>query len=945
MEDHKSLFKSQSLALSPFNHNQINRERQRAARAKKREECFQNNRVIDVSPTPMKKFPQTPAEPHSTATEGEQENANPQTSVAKTASRKEIYLQRFIKWKAENRQRAQQAKGGQQQQQQMEQPQQETATFPPPKRRSLYVVIDPKTSKPKEIKRLPAAPPAEKPIALQPAPAAKHTTGAAVKPQPATTAVKPQPATTAVKPQAPAAVRTRPPVAVRPRPPNAVKPQPAAPAAVKHTLGAAFKPKATTTAVTSAAIAKKPVLLPSAKHGAGVVAGHKPTPSAGKPVQPFSAARLVPVKPPTISAAKPKPHPTTTPRITRPKNLMTQLFDKPANAAKIVKPIRAGGAPGKFKSAAPQKSSKNLGMSDNSRIIKLKKTAPANSKQKLVGKVPNLKKELLQIATEDPLPDTPIDVASIENPFQAQATSTQCKSNNCSQDLLEAYRNITSLSPVTNTENLKDIVSSVKRQLIPAETETTNNQKHKFNFVRYSEGFAMLDSPAAAAAAEEEVTVIPAAAEAADDKTMQPSTPPQSSNGSKPNYLSPFVSVSRGKVNSQTERKKRDSMYLLDLDEKEPEMPVAVRRTLDAVQYFRLQLDNEIKRLHELCDEWNLYCAKHEAMLIETGGKDMIDAAIGQTKLLTSKKLMQFGSLIDRCESGATGVGLRPNDGSEETKPVLAEDLQGWWDMINLQSDNVDKRFANLGRWRANNWQDPDAIEKPMPKPKVKAASKAKAKPKPTAKASSNLKSFLRKAKAEQRKNQEEEALENLQLNNTPTRRIIVVRDRKSFSPARTVLRLSVGSGNRPSIGHGNGLLKSALMGAAEQKSRQQQTPPSSSYSAETPRRMSILKTPGTKKREPGTRGVMFSAKKSVRRFQFAVEEGNISGDEDAVPGIDKLEDCEEDMESMERNSSHNSPTAAQELNETEKTPDNMLRTCRLRSRKVRIRPSSEFSF
>ncbi|KAM8710741.1 hypothetical protein ACLKA7_017377 [Drosophila subpalustris] len=921
MEDHKSLFKSQSLALSPLNHNQINRERQRATRAKKREECFQNNRIIDVSPTPMKKIPQTPAEePHASASasrEGEQENANPQTSVAKTASRKEIYLQRFIKWKAENRQRAQQAKGGQQQQQ-MEQPQQEAAAFPPPKRRSLYVVIDPKTSKPKEIKRLPA----EKPMSLQPAPAAKQTTVAAVKNQTATTAVKPQ---------ATAAVRTRPPVAVRPRPAAAVKPQPAAPApaAVKHTLGAAFKPKATTTA-------KKPVLPASAKHGAGagVVAGHKPAPSAGKPVQPFSAARLVPVKPPTISAAKPKPHPTTTPSITRPKNLMTQLFDKPANAAKIVKPIRAGGAPGKFKSVASQKASKNLGMSDNSRMIKLRKTAPANSKQKLVGKIPNLRKELLQIATEDPLPETPIDVASIENPFQAQATSTQCKSNNCSQDLLEAYRNITSLSPVTNTENSKDVVSSVKRQLIPAETETetTNEQRHKFNFVRYSEGFAMLDSPAAAA--EEEVTVIPAA----EDKTMQPSTPPQSSNGSKPNYLSPFVSVSRGKVNSQTERKKRDSMYLL---EKEPEMSVAVRRTLDAVQYFRLQLDNEIKRLHELCDEWNSYCAKHETMLIETGGKDMIDAAIGQTKLLTSKKLMQFGSLIDRCESGATGVGLRPNDGSEETKPVLAEDLQGWWDMINLQSDNVDKRFANLVRWRANNWQDPDAIEKP----KAKAASKVKAKSKPAAKASSNLKSFLRKAKAAQRKNQqaeEQEEEENLQLNNTPTRRIIVVRDRKSFSPARTVLRLSVGSGNRPSIGHGNGLLKSALKGAAEQKSRQQQTPPSSSsYSSETPRRMSILKTPGTKKRTPGTRGVMFSAKKSVRRFQFAVEEGNISGDD-----IDKLEDCEEDMESMERNSVHNSPTtAAQDLNETEKTPDNMLRTCRLRSRKVRIRPSSEFSF
>jgi len=377
-------------------------------------------------------------------------------------------------------------------------------------------------------------------------------------------------------------------------------------------------------------------------------------------------------------------------------------------------------------------------------------------------------------------------------------------------------------------------------------------------------------------------------------------------------------------------------MYLQEEGAEEAEMPVALRRTLDAVNYFRLQLQNEIKRLHSLCDEWNLYSKENEAMLMETGGKDMIDAAIGQTKLLTSKKLMQFSSLIDRCESGATGVGLRPNDGSEETKPVLAEDLQGWWDMINLQSDNVDKRFANLGRWRANNWQDPDALEKP--KPKVKGAAKgAKAsKTKPAAKASSNLRSFLRKAKAEQRKNQEEQ--QDMQLADTPTRRIIVVRDRKSFSPARTVLRLSVGSGgSRPSVA-GNGLLKSAIMGAAEQKSRQQ-TPPASA--AETPRRMSILKTPGTKKRESSTaRGVMFSAKKSVRRFQFAVEEGNISGDEDVL-GIDKLEDCEEDM-SLEKNSSQTNKTVQAAI-DNEKTPEHMLRTCQLRSRKVRIRPSHEF--
>ncbi|XP_034482410.1 guanylate kinase-associated protein mars [Drosophila innubila] len=927
MGDHKTLFKSQSIALSPVNHNKINRERQRVARTKKREECFQNNRVIDVSPTPMKKFPAMPAQSQSIAG---QENVNPQTF----ASRKELYMQRFMKWKAENREKREKqlAKA-----QKLHQPQDAAAAaaapavFPPQKRRSLYIVIDPKTSKSTDIKRLPVAPSVGKAITLQQAPAAKQATGGAVKPKATTTAVK-QPAPAAAK---------QPPPAVVKQPPSATVKQPP-PAEAKSTSGAVLKPKTPTTAVTPAAPPKKPPSQPTsfkrvAATAAAALAIQKPTTSAKKPEtkQPATATKSVPVKPTTASSAV-KPHSSTAAKTTRPRNLMTQPFDRPANAAKIVKPIRAGGAPGKFKSTAPQKSTKALGMSDHSRVIKLKKAAPTHSKQKLMDKMPNLKKELLQIATDEPLPETPIDAESNENPFQAQATSTHCKGNSCSEDLLEAYRDLTKLSPVMCTATPKTVGSTVKRQLIPppAEAEAESKQKPKFNFVRYSEGFAMLDSPTSPA----EETVIPAATAAAvEDKTMLPQTPPQSSSNSKTtNYLSPFVSVSRGKVNSQTERRKRDSMYLQDEGAKEAETPVALRRTLDAVNYFRLQLQNEIQRLHSLCDEWNLYSKENEAMLVETGGKDMIDAAIGQTKLLTSKKLMQFSSLIDRCESGATGVGLRPNDGSEETKPVLAEDLQGWWDMINLQSDNVDKRFANLGRWRANEWQDPDALEKPKPKVKVTAKGSKAPKTKPAAKASSNLRSFLRKAKAEQRKNQEEQ---DKQLTDSPTRRIIVVRDRKSFSPARTVLRLSIGSGSRPSMA-GNGLLKSAIMGAAEQKSRQQ-TPPASSSVTETPRRMSILKTPGTKKREPSTtRGVMFSAKKSVRRFQFAVEEGNISGDDDVL-GIDKLEDCEEDM-SLEKNSSQTNKTVQAAI-DNEKTPEHMLRTCQLRSRKVRIRPSHEF--
>lgn len=436
-----------------------------------------------------------------------------------------------------------------------------------------------------------------------------------------------------------------------------------------------------------------------------------------------------------------------------------------------------------------------------------------------------------------------------------------------------------------------------------------------------------------------------------EEKTI---TPPQDTT-CKPNYLSPFVSVSRGKVNSQTERTKRNSMYLQDDDNLKPETPIAVRRTMESVQYFRLQLENEIRRLNSLCDEWLQYSnGENEARLAEAGGKDMIDAAIGQTKLLTSKKMMQFSSLIDRCEAGATGIGLRANDGSEDTKPVLAEDLEGWWDMMRLQSDNVDKRFDNLKRWKDNNWVDPDeVVPKPKPKTKRKAVAKDTA-AKPTSKASRDLKSFLLKANAEARKKRKQKENEESIINTTPKRQLIVVRDRKSFSPARTVLRVSTGSGSRPSIGGStrksiggssrksigpNALLRSAIMGAVAVQEARQQTPPQ----IETPTRMSILKTPGTKKQDSNARRVIFSAKKKVRHFQFAVEEGVINGDEEPQLGVEKLEDCEEDM-SMEKNTSAQN-SQAQNEDKTPPTPQSALRTCSLRNRKVKIRYSSDLKY
>lgn len=372
------------------------------------------------------------------------------------------------------------------------------------------------------------------------------------------------------------------------------------------------------------------------------------------------------------------------------------------------------------------------------------------------------------------------------------------------------------------------------------------------------------------------------------------------------------------------------------LGHKKSETTVAVRRILDTVTYFRFQLDNEIKRLHCLCDEWNLYSCQHEERLLETGAKDSIDAAIGQTKLLTSKKFMQFKGLIDRCEAGATGKNQLPNDGSEASKPVFVDDLEGWWDMLRLQSQNIDKRFDNLQRLKANNWIDLDTEMLTKAKPKAAPITKRK----PVAKPSSDLRSFLRKAFAENRNKQANQGIteESNQSNQTPKRcpqyRHIFVRDRKSFSPVPTVLRVSNGSAKRGST-EVNSLLKSAIIGATEHLTREQLTP-----TRQQP--ISILKTPGTKRRQStASRNVIFSAKKKVRRFQFTFEEGNVSGDEVDLRSA-KLDDCEEDM-SLERGSLQDGHS---EISITSKNGENSTitpRTYSLRNRVIKLRPSSEF--
>ena len=118
-----------------------------------------------------------------------------------------------------------------------------------------------------------------------------------------------------------------------------------------------------------------------------------------------------------------------------------------------------------------------------------------------------------------------------------------------------------------------------------------------------------------------------------------------------------------------------------------------------------------------------------------------IRSTIGKANLLMNKKgrFEQFRGLIYNCEF---------NLGDQKTTPM---DLQGFWEMIYFQVEDVEKKFVDLEALEARNWQS----EKPQKIVSKKVINKNKTAFKPKAKASSNLRQMLaekRKAMLQQAK-------------------------------------------------------------------------------------------------------------------------------------------------------------------------------------------------
>lgn len=155
------------------------------------------------------------------------------------------------------------------------------------------------------------------------------------------------------------------------------------------------------------------------------------------------------------------------------------------------------------------------------------------------------------------------------------------------------------------------------------------------------------------------------------------------------------------------------------------------------VPYFRSEMSKETDRLTDLCLQWE---SKVEDETIPEEMRDRMRTAVGQARLLMKERFKQFGGLVDDCELG------------RGEKITTCCDLQGFWDMVYFQVEDVNRKFDALKEAESRGW-----LEEHKPPPLRKGLKKSSAAPfKPTGNKAA-AKSRLAAVKAAMKARQEAE--------------------------------------------------------------------------------------------------------------------------------------------------------------------------------------------
>ncbi|OAD56738.1 Disks large-associated protein 5 [Eufriesea mexicana] len=227
------------------------------------------------------------------------------------------------------------------------------------------------------------------------------------------------------------------------------------------------------------------------------------------------------------------------------------------------------------------------------------------------------------------------------------------------------------------------------------------------------------------------------------------SIPIESSIPHEPVFFSPYIVSSRGKSNARKEQQLKRGFSLSrssndDIPTKDTVMKtlnISVEEEERTAQYFQFLLNRERDRLNDLCEKWVQIKTDPETT---EDGLYIINQAIGQTKLLISKKFERFRGLVADCETGK-GEML-----------VTCKDLQGFWDMMYMEVENCNLRFEKLEKLRSHGWKEEELlVDGPITKKRTTTKKKLKsAKP-------GSIRSFI----AEKKKNVTEKMKNNNDTN------------------------------------------------------------------------------------------------------------------------------------------------------------------------------------
>ncbi|KAK9530622.1 hypothetical protein VZT92_012110 [Zoarces viviparus] len=135
-----------------------------------------------------------------------------------------------------------------------------------------------------------------------------------------------------------------------------------------------------------------------------------------------------------------------------------------------------------------------------------------------------------------------------------------------------------------------------------------------------------------------------------------------------------------------------------------PPTPGSPLESKQDIQHFRSEVANETDGLMTLCVQWE---SKVDDESIPEEMRDRMRTAVGQARLLMKERFKQFGGLVDDCELG------------RGEKITTCTDLQGFWDMVYYQVEDVHKKFDALKEAESRGW-----VEEHKPPPRQKKVVK-----------------------------------------------------------------------------------------------------------------------------------------------------------------------------------------------------------------------------